>query len=116
MALIVAGDCEHAMPDPAGVAPHAASVTYLVLMKYPVQFSAVGNIAEPHVMPLSKLYSISNPATEGGGVTVNVSQPVWTTGAGGAAGNITTLTSLLSPQEPVPAVPAGLDPHAVVST
>ena len=37
-----------------------------------------------------KLYSVLNPAMEGGGVTVNAPHPALKTGAGGAGGKITT--------------------------
>jgi len=34
----------------------------------------------------------------------------------GAGGKMTTFTALLDPHVPVPAVPAGVEPHAVVKT
>jgi hypothetical protein len=44
----------------------------------------------PHVAPSSKLYSIVNPATVGGGVTIIGPQPEFTTGAV-TAGNTTNI-------------------------
>ena len=79
-----------------------------------MQFSAVGGVLVPHVAPLSKLYSILNPGTAAGAVTTIGPQPLFTAGAGGIAGNITTLTVLLVPHEPGPVAPAVVLPHAAV--
>ena len=70
----------------------------------------------PHVTPSSKLYSILNPATAGGSVTTIGPQPPLTVGAEGAAGKITTLSILLVPHEPVPMLPNGVFPQALVKT
>ena len=59
MILVVVGDSIHPgmmLAVPAGMVPHAALVTYLVLIRYPLQLSAVGGVLLPHVTPLSKLY------------------------------------------------------------
>ena len=74
----------------AGILTQAAVVTYLVLILYPAQFSAVGGVFAPHVTPSSKLYSILKPATVGGGVTTIGPQPVLTVGAE-TAGNTTNI-------------------------
>ena len=71
---------------------------------------------EPQVAPSSKLYSIANPATLGGGVTVKLPQPALTVGAPGAVGKITTFTVLLGPHVEVPAAPAVVPPHVAVVT
>ena len=98
MILVVAGD-GHAvvLAVPAGISSveagiltQAADVTYLVLILYPAQFSAVGGVFAPHVTPSSKLYSIVKPATVGGGVTIIGPQPALTTGAD-TAGNTTNI-------------------------
>jgi len=81
-----------------------------------VQLSAVGGVLPPHVAPSSKLYSILNPETLAGAVTVNAPQPELTAGAGGAAGKITTLTVLLVAQAAGAAVSAALVPQALVNT
>ena len=93
--LSEAGDILHAafkLPVPAAIVPHAALVTYLVLILYPVQLSAVGGVFAPQVTPLSKLYSMLNPAMVAGGVTTIARlQAVFTNGAEGAAGKTTKL-------------------------
>jgi hypothetical protein len=117
--LIVAGDSIHpaiVLAVPAGVAPHTAVVTYLVLILYPLQLLAVGGVLVPQVTPSSKLYSIVKPVIVAGGVTIIGPQPELTTGADGAAGNITTFTILLSAQAPVPGVNAAVPLHAEVRT
>ena len=74
----------------------------------------VGEAAKP--LP-SMLYCAVNPATVVTDGSTNAAAQVF---AGavmtGAAGNTTTLTVLLVPQEPVPAVPAGVLPQADVRT
>ena len=117
--LVVAGDSLQAvtvLAVPAGMDPQAALVTYLVLIKYPLQLSAVGGVFVPHDPPSSKLYSIVKPATAAGGVTVIAPHPAFTTGAVGAVGKITTLTVLLDSHATGPAVPAIMLPHAAVKT
>ena len=117
--LIVAGDSSHAgsvLGVPAGYEPQAAASTYLVLILYPTQLSATGGLLPPHVMPSSKLYSMVNPASGDGGVTMMGPQPGLTVGAGGSGGKIITLSVLLAPQAPTPAVPAGVVPQLAVNT
>jgi hypothetical protein len=80
--LVVAGEEQTVvLAVPAGIAPQSAVVTYLVLILYPAQFSAVGGVFGPQVTPSSKLYSILKPATVGGGVTMIGPQPGFTAGA-----------------------------------
>ena len=74
----------------------------------------MGGVLLPQVTPLSKLYSTLNPGTAGGSVTTIGPQPLFTVGAGGAAGKITTLTVLLAPHEPIPMLPTDVLPHAAV--
>ena len=117
--LIVAGDSLHpaiVLAVPAAVVPHTALVTYFTFILYPLQLLVVGGVFPPHVTPSSKLYSIVNPVILAGGVTVNNPHPGVTTGAVGAAGNITVLTVLLTPHAPEPAVPAVVAPQVAVNT
>ena len=82
-----------------------------------MQFSAIGGVFDPQVRPSSKLYSILKPLIDAGGVTIiGTLHPVFTVGAGGASGKITTDTVLLDPQRPVPGVPAAIEPQATART
>lgn len=116
--LVVAGDSIHPaiVFGPAGVEPHAAVRTYLVLILYPLQLLAVGGVLVPQVRPSSKLYSMVKPAIVGGGVTIIAPQPALTVGAGGGAGNITTFTVLLTAHAPGPTANAALPPQAELRT
>jgi len=90
--LVIAGEGQPVvLAVPAGMLPQLAVVTYLVLILYPAQFSAVGGVFAPQLTPSSKLYSILNPATVGGGVTTIVPQPVFTVGADTAGKTINSL-------------------------
>ena len=76
----------------------------------------MGGVLLPQVTPSSKLYSILNPGTGGGSVTTIDPQPLFTAGAEGAAGKITTLSILLMPHEPGPVLPSAVLPQASAKT
>ena len=116
--LLVAPDAAHIASELAvaeAIEPHAEDVTYLVLILYPEQLSAVGGVFAPHVDPLSKLYSILKPETDAGGVTMIAPHTALTVGAAGALGKTTTSIVLLSPQGELPVVPAAMLPQAEAS-
>jgi hypothetical protein len=67
---------------PAAKLPQGFAKTYLTLILYPAQLSAVGGLFPPQVAPSSKLYWILKPLTAAGGVTT-IGPHVLTVGAAG---------------------------------